>query len=101
MIQRLVAVFLLAGSCLAQTPDHKTITVSPSVLLRYVGIYAIAPNFNMTITLVDGQLISQATGQGKVPLLAESETMFFPKGINAEIEFPKDEKGSASQLILH
>ena len=101
MIQRLVAVFLLAGSCLAQTPDHKTITVSPSVLSRYVGIYAIAPNFNMTITLVDGQLISQATGQGKVPLLAESETMFFPKGINAEIEFPKDEKGSASQLILH
>jgi hypothetical protein len=68
MIQRLIAAFLLAGSCLAQThPDHKEIRVSPSVLSRYVGIYAIAPNFNMTITLVDGQLISQATGQGEVP----------------------------------
>jgi hypothetical protein len=41
------------------------------------------------------------TGQRKVPLFAESETMFFPKDINAEIEFPKDEKGPASQLILH
>ena len=101
MIQRLIAVFLLAGSCLAQTPAHKAITVPTSVLSRYVGIYALAPNFNMTITLVDGQLISQATGQGKVPLFAESETMFRPKDINAEIEFPKDDTGPASQLILH
>jgi len=101
MIQRFVAVLLLAGSCLAQTPDRKEITVSPDVLSKYVGIYAMAPTVNMTITLADGQLISQMTGQGKVPLFAESETMFFLKGINAEIEFPKDAKGPASQLILH
>jgi hypothetical protein len=37
----------------------------------------------------------------EVPLFAESETMFFPKSINAEIEFPRGEKGPASQLILH
>jgi hypothetical protein len=55
----------------------------------------------MTITLVNGQLISQAIGQGKVALFAESKTTFFPKEINAEIEFSKDEKGPASQLILH
>jgi hypothetical protein len=101
MIQRFVAILLLAGSCLAQTLDRKEITVSPDVLSKYVGIYAMAPTVNMTITLADGQLISQMTGQGKIPLLAESETMFFPKGINAEIEFPKDAKGPASQLILH
>ena len=53
----------------------------------------------MMITLVDGQLISQMSGQGKVPLFAESETMFFPKVVDAEIEFPKgDAKG---QLVLH
>jgi hypothetical protein len=55
----------------------------------------------LTITLVDGQLISQATGQGKLSLYAESDTKFFPKEVNAEIEFPKDETGPASQLILH
>jgi hypothetical protein len=61
-----------------------------------------APGVNMTITLADGQLVGQMTGQGKVPMSAESETMFFPQGIDAEIEFPKDEtKGPASQLILH
>jgi CubicO group peptidase (beta-lactamase class C family) len=81
--------------------ERKEITVAPDILARYVGVYQLAPNIDMTITLVDGQLISQMTRQGEVPLLAESETMFFPKDIDAEIEFPKDEKGPASQLILH
>jgi beta-glucosidase-like glycosyl hydrolase len=50
---------------------------------------------------VNGQLISQITRQGQVPLFAESETMFFPKVVDAEIEFPKNTKEHASQLILH
>ena len=81
--------------------ERKPVPVAAETLARYVGVYALAPNFNMNITLVDGQLISQATGQGKVPLFAESETMFYPTVVNAEIEFPKGEKGPASQLILH
>jgi len=85
-----------------EIPERKEITVSSDVLARYVGIYAMAPGVNMTITLADGQLVGQMTGQGKVPMSAESETTFFPQGIDAEIEFPKDEtKGPASQLILH
>lgn len=76
--------------------------VSSDILAKYVGIYGIVPGVNMTITLADGQLISQVSGQGKVPLSAESETTFVPQGIDAEIEFPKDDtKGPASQLILH
>jgi CubicO group peptidase (beta-lactamase class C family) len=101
MIQRSVAVLLLAGSCLAQAPNTSKIKVAPEVLSRYVGIYAMSPTANMTITLVDGQLVSQMTGQGKVALSPESDTTFTPQGINAEIDFPKDEKGAASQLILH
>jgi CubicO group peptidase (beta-lactamase class C family) len=101
MMQRFVIFLMLAGSCLAQSPDRKEITVSPEVLSQYVGTYAIAPRFNMTITLVDGQLISQMPGQGKAPLIPESETKFSRKGTSVEIEFPKDEKGPASQVILH
>jgi hypothetical protein len=48
-----------------------------------------APGVNMTITLADNQLISQMSGQGKVSLFAKSETMFFPKVVDAEIEFPR------------
>ncbi len=84
-----------------QPTVRTAVPVDPKILAQYVGVYALAPTFNLTITLVNGQLISQATRQGKFPLFAESETMFFPKEINAEIEFPKGEKGPASQLILH
>ncbi len=81
---------------------RKAIAVSPGLLANYAGIYAFAPGFNMTITVADGQLISQVSGQDKVPLFAESETTFFPKVVEAEIEFPANgAKGPTSQLILH
>jgi hypothetical protein len=81
--------------------NKKEITVEPGVLSRYVGVYAMAPAVNMTITLENGQLISQMTHQGKVPLFPESENMFFPKVVDAQIEFPKGETGPATQLTLH
>lgn len=78
------------------------IILSEDVLARYAGVYAMAPGVNMTITVDHGQLISQMTRQGKVPLFAESETMFYPKVVDARIEFPKgDGNGPATQLILH
>ncbi len=78
------------------------ITLSEDVLSRYTGVYEMAPGVNMRIMLDHGQLISQMTQQGKVPLFAESETMFYPKVVDARIEFPKgDGKGPATQLILH
>jgi hypothetical protein len=79
MTKHFVAVLLLAGCCLAQTTDRREITVSSSILSKYVGTYQMAPGVNMMITLAGDQLTSQMSGQGKVPLFAESETMFFPK----------------------
>lgn len=82
--------------------ERKEITVSADILARYVGVYGMAPGVNMAITLAGGQLISQMSRQGKVPLFAESETVFFPKVVDAEVEFPKDDtEGPASRLILH
>ena len=59
------------------------------------------PGFDLVITLESDQLVSQATGQRKMPLFAESETKFFPKVMDAEIEFFKDEKGAVTHLMLH
>jgi hypothetical protein len=82
--------------------ERKEITVSSDILARYVGVYTMAPSVTMTITLADGQLISQMSRQGKVPLFAESERRFFPKVVDAEIEFPEDDaKGPARRLVLH
>jgi CubicO group peptidase (beta-lactamase class C family) len=82
--------------------EHKEITVSSDILAKYVGVYAMAAGVTMTITLVDSQLISQMSRQGKVPLFAESERRFFPKVVDAEIEFPEDDaNGPAGHLVLH
>jgi len=87
-----------------RTSDHvverKEIAVLPKILEQYVGTYELRPGFDMAITLEDGKLISQATGQGKIPLFAESETKFFPKVIDAEIEFVKDDKGTVTHMVL-
>ena len=79
----------------------KEITVAPTILKQYVGTYQLAPNFNLMFTLEGGQLIAQASGQGKAPLFAISETKFFTKVVNAQIEFFKDEKGDITHLVLY
>jgi hypothetical protein len=57
--------------------------------------------FSLAVTLEGDQLITQATGQPKFPVFAESETMFFLKVVDAEIEFFKNEKGEVTHLVLH
>jgi len=81
--------------------ERREIAVSPKILAQYAGTYELHPGFDLVITVEGDQLISQATGQGKIPLFAESETKFFPKVMDAEIEFLKDDKGAVTHLMLH
>ncbi len=81
--------------------ERKEISVSPEILSRYVGTYEMSPAVKMFITQQNGQLMSQLTGQGQIPLFAESETRFFPKVVDAEIEFTSNPKGEVTGLVLH
>jgi hypothetical protein len=81
--------------------ERKEITVPPAVLSQYVGTYELRPGFDLVVTLEGNQLITQATGQGKFPIFPETETKFFPKVMDAEIEFLKDAKGAVTHLMLH
>jgi hypothetical protein len=45
--------------------------------------------------------MEQATNQPKFPLFAESETMFFLKVVDAQVEFFKNDKGEVTHLVLH
>ena len=81
--------------------ERKEITVPPAILAKYVGTYELMPNFDIVMTLEGGQLMTQATGQSKFPLFAESETKFFLKVVDAEVEFFKNEKGEVTHIILH
>jgi hypothetical protein len=80
--------------------DLPEIAVPPEILSRYVGVYELQPKFNMMITVEGGQLMTQASGQIKTPVSASSETKFFSKFVDAEIEFVKDDKGVVTHLVL-
>lgn len=75
--------------------------VSEAILKRYTGTYELTPFFKITVTTEDGSLYAQATGQGKFEIYPESETKFFYKVVDAQIEFKKDSKGKVEKLILY
>jgi hypothetical protein len=80
---------------------ERTEVVLPlAVLQRYPGTYRLRPGFDLVITLENGQLMSQATGQAKAPLFAESERKFFMKAANAQMQFV-GEGDSSTELVLY
>ena len=80
---------------------RKEITVSSKILAQYPGTYELNKGFILAVTLEGDQLMVQATNQPKFPLFAESETKFFMKAVDAQIEFFKDDKGAVTHLVLH
>lgn len=81
--------------------EPKAITVPQKILTDYVGTYELTPTLSVSITLEGGTLMEQVTGQAKLPIFAESETMFFLKAVDAQIEFFKNEKGEVTHLLVH
>jgi len=92
---------LAHGESVVLASERKEITVPPKILADYVGSYELHPDFILVVTLENGQLMAQATGQPKFPIFAESETKFFLKVVDAQIEFFKNEKGEVTHLVLH
>jgi CubicO group peptidase (beta-lactamase class C family) len=90
------------GAMKAEPPgERKEVKVDPKVLESYVGNYAITPQFVMAVTLENGQLMVQATGQPKLEMFPESDTKFFLKVVDAQVSFVKDDSGKVNALILH
>jgi hypothetical protein len=77
------------------------VKLSSDALKQYVGSYQMRPGVYMTITLSGDQLVSQLTGQESVPLFAETNDKFFPKVVDAELNFVRDAGGKVSTLVLH
>lgn len=78
----------------------REIQLPEEILKRYLGKYEIMPGFELNFTLEEGKLMTQATGQPKYEIFAESETKFFLKVVVASVEFLLDESGKANALIL-
>ena len=82
-------------------PTHTEIKVDASILEPYIGDYEITPKLILTVTKEQNRLFTQATGQEKLEVFAESATTFFLKVVDAQIEFVKDDSGKVTKLILY
>jgi hypothetical protein len=93
---------LAHGDTVKLPGERKEITLDAKVLSRYVGAYQLPQGPAILITLEGNQLASKLGNQAPLPIFPESETMFFQKAVDAQIEFPKvDGEGKASQLTVH
>lgn len=77
------------------------ITVAESVLRSYMGEYQLTPQFSITITLENGRLHGQPTGQAKSTMYAEAPDKFFLRAVDAQVTFTKAPSGEVTGLILH
>jgi len=76
--------------------ERKEITLDPKLLSKYVGVYKTEIGQNMFVTLENNQLYTKLGTQQPIAVYPESETMFFLKVVDAQVEFP-----NPNQLILH
>lgn len=95
-------VFSFVSSCTSVKPASSISDPSDStnILNPYVGTYQLAPGLDLMVTLEGGQLMTQATGQGIIPVYAISGNKFSLNVADATIEFFRDDKGTASHLVL-
>jgi CubicO group peptidase (beta-lactamase class C family) len=77
------------------------ITMDTAILRQYTGDYQLAPNFVITISLENGRLRAQPSGQGKAELFAEKENFFFLKVVDAQVEFIRGADGKVEKMVLH
>jgi CubicO group peptidase (beta-lactamase class C family) len=92
---------LAHGGVVQTTAERKEIALPVTTLSKYVGTYELAPGVNMMVRLAGDQLTTQLTGQPQLPLFAESETKFFLRVVDAQVEFFTDATGAVTHAVMH
>jgi len=75
--------------------------VEAAVLPRLAGRYELAPGFVLAVTVEDGRLFAQATGQRRLELHPERPDLWFYRAVDAKVEFLLGPEGPASGIVLH
>lgn len=94
-------VTLTRGGTVTLASERRAVALSPDVLKAYEGVYNLAPTFALTVSVADGKLMAQATGQPAFELTAEAEDAFYLTAVDAQITFTRDTAGAVDGLVLH
>lgn len=92
---------LARGGTITLNAERQAVALSPEAMQAYEGVYELAPTFALTVSVVDGKLMVQATGQSALEMAAESTDAFFLRAVDAQITFTRDASGAIEGLVLH
>ncbi len=91
-----------AIAALAEPPrEHREVAIDRSSLPALAGRYALAPGFEIAVSIEDGRIFAQGTRQPRNELFPEGERAFFLRAVDAQITFAADEAGRITGLTLH
>jgi CubicO group peptidase (beta-lactamase class C family) len=82
-------------------PRQQDMSQDTAAYRSYVGKYELMPAVFITITVEDGRIYEQVTGQGRYEIFPQSPGKFFMKVVDARMSFVKNEQGNIEKLILH
>lgn len=81
--------------------ERQSIQLSNTVFDQYIGQYEVVPGFILTVKRDGDKFMTQATGQQAFEIFPETETNFFLKAIDAQLEFMKDDQGKVNSVTLY
>lgn len=77
------------------------VPVSNELLRAYAGTYLLSGSDTLRVAARDGTLRVRATGQPHdLAAVAQSESMFWVRGLKSMIRFDRDESGAVARLVL-
>lgn len=84
-----------------EAPAVEDVSVSAEILAEYVGKYEVFPGFIIEVTVEGSNLFAQATAQDRFQVFPQSQTKFYYKVVNAQLEFVRNDEGRVDAMILH
>lgn len=73
-------------------------SIAPASFDRRAGRYQLAPNVILTLSREGERYFAQATGQPKLEIFAQDETVYYARAVGAELRF---DGADSSHVVLH
>lgn len=78
--------------------DMPTVKLNTAFAKKSTGMYQLGPGWYVTITLEGDQLMTQANGEDKFPMMAKSDSAYWIDAYGSSMTFVKDKKGDVNSL---
>jgi CubicO group peptidase (beta-lactamase class C family) len=79
---------------------RQAIALDPKIFDKYAGEYELMPGFTIKFFRDGAKFMTLASGQGPAEIFAESETKFFLKVVDGQVEFKMDASGAVTGMVL-